>query len=299
MQLGVVVLNYNDYITTIECINNLDKIKFIDYIVIVDNNSPNDSYHILQEFNKDNKYILLRSDNNNGYASGNNIGIKYLLDNTSVDVVGIVNPDVFFDEEFIKKIKSAFERYPEYSLITGLQYDSNDKISSRSFWRKLERKDLITQNLYLLSKITKINEASSKYIKKILKEENEVANVDVVEGCCFFIRSDDISQVGLLDEDTFLFFEEDILSHKLRALNKKVCVLTTAKFYHYHSKTLKNIYSAFRTEFMLLKSREVFYKKYIRKSTFDDFLFKLSKVVFYIEKYVLYFIKKLLQNVIK
>ena len=47
MQLGVVVLNYNDYITTIECINNLDKIKFIDYIVIVDNNSPNDSYHIL------------------------------------------------------------------------------------------------------------------------------------------------------------------------------------------------------------------------------------------------------------
>ena len=296
MQVGVVVLNYNDYITTIECINMLDKINNIDCIVIVDNNSPNNSYSILQEINKDNKFILLRSDNNNGYASGNNIGIKYLLDNTSVDVIGIVNPDVVFDEEFINKIKDVFECYPDYSLITGLQYDSNGKISDRAFWRRLKRKDLIIQNLYFLSKITKNYEASSKYINEIIKQKCEVVNVDVVEGCCFFIRSNDISQVGLLDEDTFLFYEEDILSYKLHALNKKTCVVTTAKFYHYHSKTLKSIYSAFRTEFISLKSREVFYKKYIRKNLFDDILFKLTKLVFYIEKYILYFIKMLLQK---
>ena len=48
--VGCVVLNYNDSKTTIELINRIGKMTPIDVIVIVDNNSTDDSFSVLKQY---------------------------------------------------------------------------------------------------------------------------------------------------------------------------------------------------------------------------------------------------------
>ena len=100
MKIGIVILNYNDYERTIECANHIIHYSSIAYIVIVDNGSSNQSFKQISDFSnliKSPKLKIIKSDVNGGYASGNNIGINYLLNNTDSDIIGIVNPDIFFE----------------------------------------------------------------------------------------------------------------------------------------------------------------------------------------------------------
>ena len=72
MKTGIVILNYNDYETTLKCLQPILDYKNIDYIIVVDNCSTNDSYDQLAKHRND-RWVLLRSPSNGGYAKGNNL----------------------------------------------------------------------------------------------------------------------------------------------------------------------------------------------------------------------------------
>ena len=118
----IILLNYNNYQDTIECFESLNYITYQNYnIVIVDNNSPNNSMINLLKYmeEKEQKYIyykskeealssttnnsfitLIQSRHNGGYGYGNNIGIKYALNNKA-DYVLILNNDTIVDKHFL------------------------------------------------------------------------------------------------------------------------------------------------------------------------------------------------------
>ena len=86
LKTGLVVLNYNDYKTTIKLIKMIKDYKSIDLIVIVDNCSTDKSYKKINEYTN-NKVKLIKSDKNGGYAYGNNFGIHYLIENHKCDII--------------------------------------------------------------------------------------------------------------------------------------------------------------------------------------------------------------------
>ena len=61
LKTGLVVLNYNDYKTTIKLIKMIKNYKSIDLIVIVDNCSTDKSYKKINEYTN-NKIKLIKSD---------------------------------------------------------------------------------------------------------------------------------------------------------------------------------------------------------------------------------------------
>ena len=76
----IVVLNYNGYEDTISCVDSLLKIQYENYkIIVVDNASTND--HSALQQNLPSEIILLQSGKNLGYAGGNNVGIRWALEN--------------------------------------------------------------------------------------------------------------------------------------------------------------------------------------------------------------------------
>ncbi len=80
MKVAFVVLNYNTFQETKECVLSIEeKIDTDNYkIVIVDNESKDDSAEKIAEFIKDrNNAVLLRNEENMGFAKGNNVGIEY------------------------------------------------------------------------------------------------------------------------------------------------------------------------------------------------------------------------------
>ncbi len=84
-----IVLNYNGYSDTMECVGSLRKSirpEKVDYqIVVVDNHSTDDSYELLQKALPE-EVVLLQSSRNAGYAYGNNVGIKYALEQGAEDL---------------------------------------------------------------------------------------------------------------------------------------------------------------------------------------------------------------------
>lgn len=273
LKLGIVILNYNDYKTTLKLINHIKYYDEIDNIVVVDNKSTNNSLEMLKESN-DNTWYLITSSENKGYASGNNIGIKYLIDNFNVDIIGIVNPDIMFSNDFICEIKKSFEKYyEEYAIITGLQLKPDGNISKRAFWKELNFKRLLVSNSYILSKIDNI---FNNYIEKKIKEDKEIIDVSVVEGCCFFINASDMKKIGFFDENTFLFCEEDILAKKIKKIDKKIGVNKKITFIHNHSTTIKKALSEVKINRLIVKSKKYFLNKYITNNIIANFLFKIT-----------------------
>lgn len=76
----VVILNYKTPQLTL---NLVDALKTIHYqafdIMVVDNNSPDDSAKVLQKGAENNDYLFYANHVNAGYAAGNNIGIRYAI----------------------------------------------------------------------------------------------------------------------------------------------------------------------------------------------------------------------------
>ena len=184
MKLGVVILNYKSYDVTLDCLAKMEKLNLVDDIVIVDNNSPNDSYQKLQVMQPGHRWKLLQSGENRGYSAGNNIGIRYLMEHTDDDIIGIVNPDVSFDNEFLRQLRDAFAAHDEYAVLTGVQHRKDGSVSDRAFWPALTRWTTMRSNLWLLNKIANHQtEYNSRFVRDTLLQAKgqKLIEVPVVE----------------------------------------------------------------------------------------------------------------------
>lgn len=288
MRLGVVILNYKSYNVTLNCLAQMEKLELIDDIVVVDNNSPNESYQKLQAAQPGHRWQLLQSGENRGYSAGNNIGIRYLMKHTDDDIIGIVNPDVSFDDVFLQQIREVFATHEEYAVLTGVQHRKDGSVSNRAFWPELTRWTTIRSNFGFLNRVANLQtDYNMRFVHETLSKaaDQKIIEVPVVEGCCFFVRRHILEQIGLLDERMFLFFEEDILAYKVHHAGWKIGVLPQAAFLHDHSTTIKSIYSNLQMSFLLLKSRGKFYRNYLSRGTLDNLGYAFSVAVFYLERY--------------
>lgn len=109
---GIVILNYKAYKETQKCVSSIrNTIKTLHPIVIVDNGSGNGSYEYLKEYYDDRDGIyVIKSDQNLGFAKGNNIGIRYLRDFCHVDFVLLLNSDTLMeDERYIERLVDKYQ----------------------------------------------------------------------------------------------------------------------------------------------------------------------------------------------
>lgn len=78
-KLGIVILNYNGSVDTLNCVKSIRNIDVDDPIIIVDNHSDENDYQNLKK-NIAKEAIIIRTEKNLGYAGGNNVGIKKALE---------------------------------------------------------------------------------------------------------------------------------------------------------------------------------------------------------------------------
>jgi GT2 family glycosyltransferase len=93
------------------------------------------------------------------------------------------------------------------------------------------------------------------------KERNysEPIEVDSVIGACMMVRRDTLDQVGLLDEDYFLFLEETDWCYRMKKAGWKIYHVPQAEIYHFQGKSAETVKKRARVEFY--RSRYHFFKK--------------------------------------
>jgi hypothetical protein len=91
------------------------------------------------------------------------------------------------------------------------------------------------------------------------KDYPEPFEVDSVIGACMMVRRDALDQVGLLDEDYFLFLEETDWCYRMKRAGWKIYHVPQAEVYHFQGKSAETVKKRARVEFY--RSRPHFFKK--------------------------------------
>ena len=264
--IGMVILNYNDSMTTINLLNLIKDYKSIDHIVVVDNLSTDNSYINLKKL-QTSKIDVIQTDKNGGYSYGNNYGAFYLIEKYSIDVLFIANPDVKFTEKFIltctKKINENLVQ-----AISGIMLHQNGKLSNWSGKINKFYEDLIDCTIFI-KQFKKTNDIT--YAKKI----DNLIFVDFLPGALFGISSNVFKEIGGFDENVFLFYEEEILSIRLKQKGYKLALCEELSFKHIHSASIDKSITKINKLKQLYISRLYLYKNYRNKSYLQILLLKI------------------------
>lgn len=268
MKTGLIIVNYNDYKSTKDLLDNIKDYKVIDKIVIVDNHSKDEEISLLKKI-RNKKVKVLYLDENKGYSKAINEGSKYLISEFGKCNIIISNSDIIINSE--KDIKELLKMMLDKEIGIVAPVILENKSLNRG-WKLPRPVDEIIMNIPVIGK---------KYYKKkmLYKEENytdDITEVDVVSGCFFLTKSDILKEINFLDENVFLYYEENILSKKLKSINKKVKINNNVIVIHNHSVTIDKNIKKINKYKLQKKSQYYFEKNYNNAKKYELFFLNLT-----------------------
>ena len=268
MKTGIIILNYNDYENALKIIDMIKDYKCLKKIIIVDNASTDDSFNHLKPL-ENNKIIIIKNKKNLGYAYGNNLGLKYLYEH-GFDYAIISNPDIIVEESVMEELISRMK---------------NSKVSFLGP-KILEHGNIIKgwkTPSYLYELLSTMN-YFHKYAKKLITYKDSyykdgLNEVDVIHGCFFIGRLKDFKKINYFDTNTFLYYEENILSYKAKKNNLGIYVDTSISVIHNLSLSVDKSLNKLK-KYKILKDSMFYYETRYRK--INIFKYILLRIVYYI-----------------
>lgn len=252
--IQAIVLNWNKYIDTKECIESLQQSQFkLSSIIVVDNCSQEGIIERLQQDFGEYSYIkFIRNESNYGFARGVNVGIQYALDQ-GAHYIFLLNNDAIID------------KYCIYHLFTEANKDpSIGIVGPRIFYYKYPQRIWHGGGYFSRIKTGVIIPEKGKLAGECGEESKYVT---FLTGCAMLIKRDVFEKIGLFDEDYFLY-EED-LDFCLRASRAgfKLLYVPFAKVWHKIEDTAKDRTSPF-TLYHMARSRIIFLRKNFSRANF-------------------------------
>ena len=274
MKNAVIILNYNDADTTIKLINAVREYESIDKLIVVDNLSKDDSFSRLKEL-EGGKVDVIRAKSNAGYAAGNNFGAFYAIEKYSPEFITIANPDVFFEDFTMADMLEALKTENAYALCGVMVNQRYNVWNMLKYWGMIESLFLVWFNIH------------RRTIRKRLERGAHIEEVGVISGSFFAMKADVFSEIDGMDENTFLFEEENILAYRLGAKGYKEIVLTDRFYDHLHSQSIKKSYPSKAKAFKLFyPSLKYFNKEYLKTGAVKNVFFNICYAIGYAERVV-------------
>jgi len=245
-KIGVVLLNWNSAEDTIECIESIKKIKsYLVDIVVVDNNSKQDDLkqinkYIVKEngivinendsdsFNKSCNLLLIKNHKNYGFAGGCNIALR-LLYKLEYQYYWLLNNDAIVDENTLIELVSTLKTNTKLGFVGSVirYYDNKDKIECYGGGHHYPI--LGTSKLYM-----------KNISVKIISKDPENYELDYLMGASLLTKKELIDDIGFMDSEYFLYFEEHDWQYRAKQQGWEIVVATLSNIYHKSSKSTKN-----------------------------------------------------------
>jgi GT2 family glycosyltransferase len=194
--------------------------------------------------------ILIKTDNNLGFAGGNNLGMKVAIENM-VEYVLLLNNDTIVEPSFLDELVRVALLDDRIAVVGSVIVD------------------------YYTQKIVFTNSKIDKKLKAAIRLDHLNSSedwwkTDRVSGASLLIRVDSLLKYSLfLDEDLFLYCEELDLCLKAKKVGLKIVMAGKSKVYHKESASLGGplnpiaIYYNIRNRILLAKKLLNFKQKFI------------------------------------
>jgi len=269
----IIILEYNNYIDTIKCINSVLESNYLNYqIILVDNNSEINIYNKLELFCKKKPLVdIYRAPKNGGYGYGNNYGIKK-SQKYEPDYFLILNNDTIIESDTIQLLVDAIEKKPKSGIVFPLVY----------FYRK-GKTNILNSAGGVFSKFGFANDKYYRY--KISNIEKQIDNnFFYAPGSCFLVRSKLAYEIQLFDENIFMYWDDVDFSWRIRLTGHDIDIIKKAKIFHKFSITMgkdKNHFKISNREFSWLYVivKNLSFKNIIKYSPIYIF-FMVVKIIF-------------------
>ena len=248
--VDALILNYNDAVTTKECAERLMQYNVIRHILIVDNNSSDNSLDLLSLLKSD-VIEVISSGYNGGYGAGNNYGIRFLKDKYDSDYILLCNPDTIIGEESIMALEAFLITHPNYVIVAPFMLNTKGEKQYNTAFRIPKLNEYILSLGVVTNKLRK-----SFYYQNIQNISDEYMDVGAVSGSLFMMDTEKMIKHGMYDESIFLYCEEVSLGIKLAKSGLKTALLPQRSFIHNHSVSInKTMKSNVKKHKQLMKSK--------------------------------------------
>lgn len=263
----IILVNYNGYVDTKECIESINRsIHWNPNIIVVDNGSSDKSIVELKEYQNQKYFILLKAEQNNGFSAGNNIGIKYAIAHGAKYIL-LLNNDTVITQDFVEPLVTISKSKPKFGAASCKIYyfkypnriwfdgGSYNKVIARAKHDRFDTED-----------------SSVKGINK----------VSFITGCCMFMPVSVIKKVGLLDERFFMYAEDT--DYCLKIIKNGYYIYNDSEHYIYHKVSASAGERSKLSQYYEIRNRKIIAKIHLNilniiTSTLYDLFFFPYKIV--------------------
>ena len=298
---GIIILNYNNFEDTINCIESAEKINTapVKYIIVDNGSTREDVAARMDEYLSmkfAGNYIKLGdndaapeplprctfyvSKNNSGYASGNKKGLKLAYHDDTINSVMILNNDVLFVDDFINVVNAHLWSREECILATPLILKKDGRTVDRTCARKKKSFGYLLLWLYFSSYdpygIIKRKRTKQYLIENDADRYKTDLTIDMPSGSCFIAKKNEFCSIDDFDARTFLYFEEDILSEKISMAGKKCLLIPSVHCIHLGAGTTKKVQSSFLYQ-ANLKSINIYINNYLNLNMKEKVSYNIVK----------------------
>ncbi|MBZ0189521.1 MAG: glycosyltransferase family 2 protein [Candidatus Obscuribacterales bacterium] len=232
-------------------------------IFVVDNNSNDGSVEMLSE--KFPHVAVTANKENTGFSRGCNQAIP----NAKGKYVLLLNPDTVITTNAVTNLADFLDSHNDCAAVGPkvLNPDGTLQLACRRSFPTLEA------SLFRLTYLSRLfpNHPYIASYNLTNADPDKILAVDALSGSCMMVKSSVIEEIGLLDEDIFMFGEDIDWCWRMKEAGYQVYYTPESVVYHVHGAASR--LRPVGTTINLHKGMEVFYKKHLAKKYWAPFNF--------------------------
>ncbi len=220
--VSVIILNYNNYICTLDCLESLTHQNYSNFeVILVDNGSKYNLFlglkNQIKKFNDSLNLRLIRNNLNLFFVSGCNMAIKI----AKGDYICLLNHDVIARPDFFEKMVDFLDSHPDAGMITPKIRVYKDKAILWNTGAYLNFKSAIVIG----------NRGYLEYDPQNLKYNN-IETIGFAPGTAVFTKREVVEKIGLMDEIFFMYHEDPDWNLRAQMKGFKSYFVPTTTVYH-------------------------------------------------------------------
>lgn len=267
-RICIIVLNWNGWRDTIRCLESLlasDQAAF--RVVLIDNGSTDGSVERIEEWaatriatvvydrtqalahgveseeakmaGLGRSLVIVANERNVGFGAGNNVGLSYALA-CGFDAMWVLNNDTTVDAECLTRMLRELERAPRVGAVGCVVYQM-DHPHTVQLWGGAH----VDMTLGIAPHV--MNSSASH-------------RLNMLSGVSVLLRADALREIGLFDENFFMYWEDSDLSFRLRSAGWALRVAPEARIWHRESSSLGGSTNVTRDHYYNESLRKLFGK---------------------------------------
>lgn len=218
MKIVIIIVTYNGSQYINKCLASIFLNKYSGQfsVIVVDNNSSDDTVSIVEKSFP--QAALIKLDKNLGFAGGNNIGITRAL-KQDYDAVVLLNQDTEVEYDWLDKLVKAA---------------SDDKVGIVQSMLLLADERALTNNVG--NAMHYLGFGFVKHYRERVDSWYHRAPfaIGYASGAAMLIKREVLEKIGLLDEKFFMYHEDLDLCWRARLAGYKIMIAPQAIVYHHY-----------------------------------------------------------------